>query len=133
MLFQLFVFQFGQLCEVGILWMQGEDRYAAVGIRVCPCVCDGGVVDGQYLQHALPGERHPVYHLLQVAEVAHSEACLRAQREYRHERSGHSGGINGEVGRWQTVHGHLSPLHLRHLYGAVHAALPYGCEVSDGV
>ena len=65
----------GQGVKVGVLRMQREDAYAAVRIRVGPGVRGGGVVDGQQLQHALLCQGNPVDHLLQVAEVAHTEAA----------------------------------------------------------
>ena len=79
--------QRGQLSQVGILRMQGIDADAVVGIRVLPCAGDGGIIDGEHLQHALPSHGHPIHKLLQIAKIAHSKTALRAQREHGNHRS----------------------------------------------
>ena len=79
----LSIFDGRKLAKVSILRMQGEDTDRGIRVRVGPSVSDGGVIDRQHLQNALTCERHPIYHLLQIAEVSHSETALRAEREYR--------------------------------------------------
>ena len=70
--------------------MQGEDRVGAIGIGVDPCAGLYGVVDGEHLQHLLPGQHTPVYHLLDIQEIADAEVLLRADGEYR---DGGAGGL----------------------------------------
>ena len=72
-----FVFQFRELSQVSILWMECIDAYAVVWIGVGPGMGDVCVVDGQNLQHTLFSVCHPVNHHLQVSEVAHAETAFR--------------------------------------------------------
>ncbi len=69
----------GQCAQVGVLRMQRKDADAAVRVGVGPGMRDGGVVDGEQLQHVLSRLRHEVYHGMQVAEVAHALASGSAQ------------------------------------------------------
>ena len=73
------ILQFGQLAKVGILRMKGVYTYTVIWIGVSPCVGDGGVVDGKYLNDALIGLGSPVNHHLEVAEVSNSETAFRAK------------------------------------------------------
>ena len=125
--------QRGQLTQVGILGMDGKDADAAVRVRVGPCVCGGGIVDGQYLQHALAGTANKVDHPLEVAEVAHAKATLRPKREHGHERSGQTNIVKREESLVKTVHNHLALLHLRKLYSAVVARFPERSRLVLGV
>ena len=59
--------------------MYGEDADTAIRIGVGPCVGDGGVVDGQELQHTLSGLCHKVNHHPQVAKVAYTGTCLATE------------------------------------------------------
>ena len=93
-----------QLAQVGILRMQGKDADAAIGIAVGPGVGHGGVVDGQYLEHALARRGHQVGHGHEVAEVAHSETAIGTQGEHRDERAGHALVAQRVEGLVQLVH-----------------------------
>ena len=57
----------------------------------------GGVVDRQDLHGFLMGGGCPVYHALQVAEVAHTETLLRAEGEYGYGYAGTFPGRKAEV------------------------------------
>ena len=109
--------------------MQGEDRDAAVGIGVRPCVCDSSIVDWQNLQRTLSGQTYPVDHLLQVAEVADTEARLRTEREYRYQCSCHTDRRDGEERFVQFVDDGFSFLHGGQLQCAVVAVLPYRTRI----
>ena len=72
---------------------------------------DGGVVDGQNLQHTLAREGHPVDHLAQVAEVTHAETALRPEREHGHERTGAFHMVGIETGLRQLIYHHIAIFH----------------------
>ena len=121
-----------QLPQVGKLWMQGEDADCRIRIGVGPCVCGRGVVDRQDLQHLLVGLSNPVYHHLQVAEVAHSEASLRAQREHGNQGSGELRVINLEERLVHLVYAYLALFHLRQRQLPVEAGLPQSVALVIG-
>ena len=111
--------------EVDILGMKGKDADATVGIRVGPGVGDGGVVDGQHLQHSLSRAGHPVDHLLQVAEVAHAETVFGAEREYRYQCAGTTDVVDGEEGRFEFIDHHAVFTHVGQRHPAVVMVFPY--------
>ena len=123
-LFGLFVLEAGQLSQVGILRMEGKDADAAVGIGVGPCVCQGGVVDGKHLQHALSGAGRPLDHAFEVTEVAHTAASFRAEGEHRNEGTAAADGCDGEVGLVEFVDHHVAIVHLGQRHKAVVAQFP---------
>ena len=90
--------------------MEGIDTDGVIGIAVLPSVGHVGIVDRQHLQHALLGLRTPVDHLLQIAEVAHAEAALTAQREDGDHGACSLPGIDGEESLRQLVDYHLALL-----------------------
>ena len=73
------ILKLGQSLQVGILWMNGKHADTAVGIRVCPGVSDGRIVDRQQLKHLLSSLCHQVDHTLQVSEVAYTRTLLTAK------------------------------------------------------
>ena len=77
----LLVLQCAELTQVGVHRVERIDGDAVVGIRVGPRMGDGGVIDGQNLNGPLIGLYGPVNHQLQVTEVAHTHALLRAEGE----------------------------------------------------
>ena len=135
LLSQSLVFDLRQCREVGILRMQGEDADAGVRIGVGPCVCGRRVIDRQNLEYALAHASHPVYHLLQVAEVAHSETRCRAEREHRHERSGTFQVVAAEISLCKVIDNDLAVGHVHQLNSAVVARFPAhlsAVAVADG-
>ena len=120
----LLVLQRRQLSEVGVLRMQRVDADRVVRIAVLPGVGHVRIVDGQHLQHALAGLGTPVDHLLQIAEVAHSEAAFTAQREDGDDGTCTLPRIDGEESLRQLVDDHLALLELRDGHRAVHSCLP---------
>ena len=104
--------------------MQGKDAYARVGIRVGPGVGGCGVVDRKHLEQALVGLCHPVDHQLQVAEVAHTEAALRAEREHGDEGSCHLLVVESEECLVENFNTHLALRQRLYAERAVLACLP---------
>ena len=116
--------QWRQLAQVAILRVQGIDADAVVGVTVLPGVCDGRVVDGQHLQGTLPCHGHPVDHALEVAEVAHPEAVLAAQREDWDHCAGNLDRWQCKVGLLQLIGHHVASPHGWQHHGAVVSILP---------
>ena len=108
----LLVLDGGQLSQVCILWMQGIDTDGIIRIGILPGVGDGGIVDREYLQHALLGLVAPVDEHFQVAKVAHAKAALTSQREDGDHRSCTLPGINREVSLREFVNHHVAFLKL---------------------
>ena len=113
-----------QLAQVGILRMQGIDADGVVRIGILPGMSDVRIVDGEYLQHALLRLGAPVDHQLQVAEVAHAEATLAAEREDGNHRAGTLPRIDGEIGLRQFIDHHLAEFNLGQCDGAVGTVFP---------
>ena len=87
---------------------------------------DVGIVDGQHLDDALVGLVSPLYHLLQIAKVAHTKRALTAERE-----DGDNGTCSlpreyGEVNLTQLIDKHLVVADERKRDGAVATLFPYG-------
>ena len=82
--------------------MEGEGGVGLIGVGVHPSSGEGGVVDGEELEHLLACEDAPVHHAAQVHEVAASEVCLRTHREHRDGGSGPAP-VVARVGETQSV------------------------------
>ena len=67
--------------DVAVEGMEGEDGDGVVGVGVFPVSVHHGVVDGQYLDGVHACLDGPLYHGLEVAEVAHSVALGGAEGE----------------------------------------------------
>ena len=73
-----FIFQLAQLTQVDVHGMECINWNAVVGIRVHPCIGNGGVIDGKNLYGLLVGAHCPVYQLLQITEVAYAKTSFAA-------------------------------------------------------
>ena len=72
---------------------------------------------------------HPVNHLLQVAKVANTEACLRTEREERDQCSCNANGWEWESSFCQLIYKNVTFLHCRQCQGAIVAVFPYNILV----
>ncbi len=107
LLAQLSVFRHGPLVGEASHSLQPQElrmerigRIGVVGIGVLPGSGHRGVVDRQDLNHLESGRPGPVYHLLQIVELAHAEALLRPERK---DRNGYAGSAPGGSSRTETV------------------------------
>ena len=118
------ILKLGQSLQVGILWVNGKHADTAVGIRVCPGVSDGRIVDRQQLKHLLSSLCHQVDHTLQVSKVAYTCTLLAAKREDRNQYSGKLTVPALQERLAQLVRDYRTGLHLRYLNTAVVTCFP---------
>ena len=79
-----------QGAQINIHRVEGVDRNGVVGVGIGVLTRERGVVDGEYLQHALSGDGHPVDHRFEIAKVAHTLAALTTQGEHGDSGTGHA-------------------------------------------
>ena len=73
--------------ETHIHRMESESGVGAVGVGVGPSAGLGGVVDREHLHYLLACEHTPVYHLLQIVEIAYAVVFVGAEREHGNRRA----------------------------------------------
>ena len=84
----LLALQGWQCTHIHILGMKSIDGNTVVGIRVCPRVIDGRIIDGQYLNDPLSGQSRPINHAMQVTKVTDTETTLTTERKDGDDTSG---------------------------------------------
>ena len=77
------VLHLAQLAQVDVHRVESVDGDTIIRIGVYPRVGDGSIVNRENLDGLLVCLFCPVHQLLQVAEVAHTEATFATEREYR--------------------------------------------------
>ena len=127
------ILECGKLLDINIHGVQSVNRDAVVRITVGPRLGDGGVVDWKHLQGTLACAFHPVDHLFEVTEVAHTTTLLTAQREDWNHCAG-----DAPCGQWECCLGQFVAHNFacgkaRHLNASVVALFPAGTAlVVDG-
>ena len=86
----LLIGQRRQGAQVNIHRVEGVDRNGVVGVGIRVLTRERGVMNGEYLQHALSGGGHPVDHRFEIAKVAHALAALTTQGEHGDSGTGHA-------------------------------------------
>ena len=121
----LFVLKLWKLANIDEHWVQRIDADALVGIGVQPCVGDGCIIDREHLKRTLTGGNHPVDHLFEVAEVAHTKTAFAAERENRYHGTSHTPIGQVEFRFVELVNHSVALLQLRQHHGAVVAFFPH--------
>ena len=120
---RLLVLELAHIRQVQELRVQGEGRVGVVGVGVLPSAGHRRIVHGQNLDNRLTRRGGPINHQLQVVELAHTEAVVRAQGKDRNGHTGTAPGIHVEAGT-QRVNHHALALLQRTVEEVVLAGLP---------
>ena len=84
--------------QVDKLRVQGKGAHRVVRVGVLPGMGHGGVVDGEQLNHVLPGLHGPVHQVFNIVEFAHAKAVLAAEAEHGNGHAGAPPRLCGELG-----------------------------------